>query len=217
MSWRDRVDELLLAGETVTERVAVGDHELVVTSHRVLAFVDGEDPPFRYVDRPNVAGVRLETTESLRRLAWAVVLGLIGFAILGVALSADFAGVIPDAGTDQPGFGIVENTVQTLESLFTLLESIVLVTGLVAWLGALWLFVSYLRDRERRLVVAVHGDADLSVAAPDDPTIVSELETAIEAPVDSHVEMSTGAASGTMTTTTSTGNSAGSESAEEGG
>ena len=140
-------------------------------------------------------------------------LGLIGLAIVGVALTADFAGVVPDAGTDQPGFGIVENTVQTMESLFTLLESIVLMAGLVACLGALWLFASYLRGRERRLVVAVYGESDLSVPAPDDPTIVSDLEAAIEAPV----EPPAGGTSGTMTHPTSTDGAIGSKSTEEGG
>lgn len=183
MTWRDRVDELLFDGESVRERVAVDGHELVVTSHRVLSLapvhVDG--PQFRHVDRPNVADVRLEMHESLRLLGWAILLGAVGFALAFVAASFEFAAAVPDLNGGGPAMGAIDGTIAVLESVLAAFELVLLALGLLTCAAALATFGLYLRDRERRLVVAVAGDEDLSIPLPPEPeAAVRSLSAAIE-------------------------------------
>ncbi|WP_254861492.1 hypothetical protein [Halovivax gelatinilyticus] len=181
--WEARVDELLYAGETVRERVRSDDHELVVTSHRVLLFrPDSTDGPrFRQVDRPNVAEVRLQTVESLRLLAWSVVFAAVGFGLVVAAFSYEFGGVIPDLNGGGPATGAVSGTVEALESILAMFELFVLVTGLLTICLALGSFGWYLRTRSQRLVVAVVGEADLSIPRPADAeSVAAALERAID-------------------------------------
>ncbi|MFC6728528.1 hypothetical protein ACFQDG_07745, partial [Natronoarchaeum mannanilyticum] len=59
--WRGRVDELLYAGESIEERVEIGDAEVVVTTHRVLALTpSGDGERYRAIDRPNVLGASID-------------------------------------------------------------------------------------------------------------------------------------------------------------
>jgi len=62
--WRGRVDELLYAGESIEERIGVGDADVVVTTHRVLALTpSGDGERYRAIDRPNVLGASIDAGE----------------------------------------------------------------------------------------------------------------------------------------------------------
>ncbi len=182
-AWEGRVDELLYAGESIRERVHVDGHELVVTSHRVLQFtpdaVDG--PRFRQVDRPNVATVRLQTSESLGLLFWSLAFAVVGAALVVVAFSYEFGGVVPDLNGGGPGMGAVQGTVEAIESLLSVFELFLLVTGVLTIVVGLVAFGWYVRTRTQRLVVAVVGARDLTIPRPAEgaDAAVAALETAI--------------------------------------
>ncbi|MFC3959180.1 hypothetical protein [Halovivax cerinus] len=185
VAWRDRVEELLLAGERIRERVTAGEHGLVVTSHRVLAFhpPSADGPRFRAVDRPNAVAVRTETRESLRSLGWAVALATVGTLVAFVGVSVDFAGLLPTVEATGPMAGSVGGTLATLSTVLVALGRLVVLVGLVTILAGLVAFGRYLRGRRERLVVAVSGAADLSVPPPDEPErAVDALARAIERP-----------------------------------
>jgi len=189
-AWRDRVSELLLAGERVWERVDVGDHALVVTSHRVLAFspLSADGPRFRAVDRPNAVDVRTETQESLRLLGWAVMLSAVGTLVALVGVSVDFAGLLPSVESSGPMAGTVQGTVDTLATVLAALGQLLVLLGLAVLLGGLAAFARYLRGRQERLVVAVSGAPDLSIPPPEDPDrAVAVLTRTIEAEPESGV------------------------------
>lgn len=187
-AWRDRVAELLLAGERVRERVESDQHALVVTSHRVLAFhpksTDG--PRFRDVDRPNAVDVRTETQESLRLLGWAVLLSAVGTLVALVGVSVDFAGLVPTVESRGPMAGTVQGTLDTLTTVLDTLGHLLVLLGLVVLLGGLAAFARYLSSRQERLVVGVSGAPDLSIPPPATPDrSVAVLTRAIEAGPDS--------------------------------
>ncbi|ELZ09923.1 hypothetical protein C479_10130 [Halovivax asiaticus JCM 14624] len=187
-AWRDRVTELLLAGERVRERVDAGDHALVVTSHRVLAFhpKSADGPRFRDVDRPNAVDVRTETRESLRLLGWALLLSTVGTLVALVGVSVDFAGLVPTVESRGPMAGTVQGTLDTLATVLDTLGHLLVLLGLIGLLGGLAAFARYLKSRQERLVVAVSGAPDLSIPPPNTPDqSVAVLTRAIEAGPDS--------------------------------
>ncbi|AGB14842.1 hypothetical protein Halru_0196 [Halovivax ruber XH-70] len=187
-AWRDRVAELLLAGERVRERVDADEHALVVTSHRVLAFhpKSADGPQFRAVDRPNAVDVRTETQESLRLLGWAFLLSAVGTLVALVGVSVDFAGLVPTVESPGPMAGTVQGTLDTLTTVLDTLGHLLVLLGLVGLLGGLAAFARYLNSRRERLVVAVSGAPDLSIPPPATPDrSVAVLTRAIEAGPDS--------------------------------
>ena len=186
--WRERVEELLYAGERIRERVEVDGYALVVTSHRVLWFGpdEVEGPRFRQADRPNVATVRLQTVESLRLLGWSIALAVIGAALAVAAFTLNFEGTVPALNGGGPGTGTVDGTIETIESVLATFELVVLGLGATIMLLALVLFGWYVRSRTRRLVVAVIGGRDLSVPQPSDPERCRRL---LATAIDGDVEM----------------------------
>ena len=186
--WRERVEELLYAGERVRERVEVDGYVLVVTSHRVLWFgpdeVDG--PRFRQADRPNVATVRLQTVESLRLLGWSIALTAIGVALVIAAFTLNFEGTIPALNDGGPGLGAAEGTIEALESVLATFELVVLGIGASVILLALVVFAWYVRSRTSELVVAIIGRPDLSIPLPTDP---ERSRRSLETAIDGDVEM----------------------------
>jgi len=181
-TWRERVDELLLAGERVRERVTVGDHAFVVTSHRVLSFGPGEgdEPRFRAVDRPNVVAVRIETHDPLRLLGWAGIFGVVGTVLLLIGLSIDFGGLVPGVGAG-PAAEALRVVTDALSALLAAFGRLLVWTGTVVVLAGVAVFVTYVRGRHERLVVAVDGETNLTAPRPTDPDrTVYTLERAIE-------------------------------------
>jgi len=185
--WADRVQDLLYDGESVRERVAVDDAQVVVTSHRVLAFTpDGDGPNFRQVERPNVAGVSTGATASGALLGRGVRWTAIGLVLLGFGTVVDFGAIVGDVdlstgGTGAVGLGGVLGAVQGMLDLLRQLDAILQTLGaLVVLLGVLVLG-AYLRTRTPTLVVEVAGDADdVHLPRPDDPAAtVDRLDAAI--------------------------------------
>ncbi|WP_247730186.1 hypothetical protein [Halovivax limisalsi] len=184
-SQADRVEGLLYGGESVLERVDADGHDLVVTSHRVLLLApEGADGPrVRQVERANVAAVRLQMVESLRLLVWSI--GFVGLGT-GLALAAattDVAGMVPAVDPSGATAGVVQDTLDGIESLLAVFDLFLLVAGLLTIAAGLGAFGWYLRTRSQRLVVAVDGGPDLSIPRPEaDERAVAALESAIERP-----------------------------------
>jgi len=176
MTWADRANELLYDGETVRETVPVGDGEVYVTTHRLLAF-RGEDAGganFRGVDRPNVDGVAASAESDRGALASAVAWGGLGAALAagGVVVEvADFFAT-PEA-LEQGAVAGAGGVVSLLRSAFdalALVDEGVAVLGGVLLAVAAWYAARYWRSRERVVTVAVAGDGDVVLPVGDDET-----------------------------------------------
>lgn len=163
--WRGRVDDLLYAGEDVIARVGRGPDEVVVTTHRVLAFTPERDGPnFDAVDRPNVSSVDFEATGR----TWFVVQGLkalaIGALLVAAGLVVDLGGIFGDVSLDNAnavGAGGVLGMLDLLQTAMSLAnEALLAVGGLFVLLG-LVAMGAYWTTRTTDLVVAVAGDEDL--------------------------------------------------------
>ena len=184
MDWRERVEALLLAGERIEARRAVGDHELVVTSHRLLAFVDGEGPDFRAIHRPNVAGVAVEQDAERQHRRRAVKPAAIGLVALAIAALVDVSALVPstlEAGETGTGAEAAADAISIVERLFAAIEVGVVLVGLGALVVALGFLGLYLHSRSRYLVVTVAGDDDVELpldGRPDDA--VAEIRAALE-------------------------------------
>ena len=207
MAWRERVDSLLLDGERIEVRYPIEGHELIVTSHRVLAFVDeeqsgagnGNEPRFHAVDRPNATGVALESGGRVGHLLRAVPAGLVGLGLLAIPRVIDISAPIPselseDGAGDAGGFGVADDGIRIIETLFTVLELGILLAGVVICVVALVYAGLYLRSRQRTLVVRVAGDDDVELPVRADPgSVVTEVEAAIEPGTGTAVNTGSGA------------------------
>ncbi|CCQ34491.1 hypothetical protein HLRTI_002097 [Halorhabdus tiamatea SARL4B] len=185
--WSDRVEELLYEGEEVTERVSAGDANVIVTTHRVLAFtpeMDGEN--FRQVERPNVTEVAVRSDGETRFLMTGFRAGLFGVVLLGVGMAVDFGALmgdidLTDTSTGQLGIGGILGMVQGMISIISSLDDYMRMLGALLLLVALVPVAVYLYSRETRLVLTIAGGADLPIAtSPDDAEeTVSRLREAI--------------------------------------
>ncbi|MBV0925427.1 hypothetical protein KTS45_14565 [Halomicroarcula limicola] len=186
MDWGARVGSLLYDGETVEERVSLGESGVVVTSHRVLVFTpDRAGPNFRQVDRPNVDGVGRRTSGESRFLEGGLKALVAGVALVVagqlVSLDSLARGVSLDSGSaaTAPGLGGMMSTLQTLLSLVARLDDLmVLFGGLALVLSAVALGV-YAWSRERLLVVEVAGGDDVELPASGDDVAIERLRTAL--------------------------------------
>ena len=183
MAWRDRVESLLYDGERIEERFEIEGNDLVVTSHRVLAFVAGGESQFRPVERPNVTGVEFETSANVRNLVRAVGAGALGTVLLATAAIVDLSAPMPDGveeAGEVPGVEGVDSAVGLVETLFTVLELGILLGGLFACAIAVGLFGLYVHSRERLLVIRVAGDEDVELPVRSCPgDLLTDVELAI--------------------------------------
>lgn len=186
MEWTESVDQLLLEGEHVRDRVEFASSTLVVTNHRVLAFTpDRNDADFRAIDRPNVRTVTVETGGSRRAAFRAFAVSVLGAGLVVTAALVDPTGVLDDvnAGTGTgPGDDVVGESIGTLEALLVWFEVALLAGGLVFLAVALYFGARYARSRTSRLVVRVAGEDDLTVPVSDaelEDGAVPALERAI--------------------------------------
>lgn len=187
--WSDRIEELLYEGEDVTERVSAGDADVVVTTHRVLAFtpaMDGEN--FRQVERPNVTDVSLRTDGETRFLFLGLRTGLFGVVFLAIGTVVDFGALLGDvsltetsAGAGALGIGGILGMVQGMINVLSSLDDYMRMGGALLVLLALVPIAVYVYSRETRLVVSIAGDADLPIATPpeDADATVDRLRDAI--------------------------------------
>jgi hypothetical protein len=186
-AWTGPVEELLFDGESVKHRTEIGDNEVVVTSHRLLAFTpetDGEN--FRQIDRPNVQGVSAgadgEDTfiqQGVQTLGIAIVLLLAGQFI---SLDSLVSGVdLGGSAAGRMGLGGLMGMLTGLLNLLAMLDELMTMFGALAVILAMVIFVVYLLTRDRVLVIAVAGGDDILVPAPKETAEAAavELESAL--------------------------------------
>lgn len=217
MTWLERVDQLLYAGEREERRVAVGDATIVVTTHRVLAFTpgSGDRPRFRQVARPNVDSVEVASSGRLEYLLRTALLVVVASIAAVVAVLFSFRDLVPDleAGPDgesgvdgAPGADVAGETLGLVETTFALVDVAVLSTAVLAGLAACWYAVQYVRSRDRRLVLEVYGDDDVEIPIDTVGVAAIELQDAID-PERALSEASSAATSGAPARTTHPGQS----------
>ncbi|QLG49631.1 hypothetical protein [Natrinema halophilum] len=168
--WSEHVDQLCDDGETVERRVDLEDATVVVTNRRVMAFTPSSDGPnFRYVDRPNVGSVSVETDDRLRQFCVGIVAAAVGVGLIETARAVRFTAYVPEfepQGSDSvPGMNTVESLVDAalsaIETALLLLNWGIFLSGGVAFAVAIALLVRYVRSRSHRIVLRIRGDDDL--------------------------------------------------------
>ncbi|TYT63178.1 hypothetical protein FYC77_03650 [Natrialba swarupiae] len=187
MGWADRVDQLLYDGERVRCRLEVSTATVVVTSHRLLAFVDSRGgPAYRYVDLPNVGAVDLRREGRFAHLIRAIVAAILGIGLVLTSAAVSFVELVPDPDLEggesdapaTPATGVLD----AVESTLALVDLAVVATGVLSIGIAAVFALLYVRSRSRRLVIEVRGDDDVELpvtGADDVGTAVVELEEAI--------------------------------------
>lgn len=184
-AWAGSVEDLLYEGEDVRTRVDVDGNELVVTSHRLLAFTpeDGGEN-FRDVELPNVTdvgpgheGERNLLRTGARALAY-------GFVLAGVDTLVDFEALVPTTsvsveGTGRMGIGGLFGSLNRFLSLFAQLDEIMQTVGALILLFGVFVFAVYYLTRDRVLVVGVAGDDD-DIRVPGSDEAVSVAATDLE-------------------------------------
>jgi len=194
MDWAQQADSLLYDGETVTERVAVGDGGVVVTSHRVLAFrPDREGANYRQADRPNVEGATCRTSGEFGFLQQAIKALVVGAVLVVAGLTVDLGGLVSGISFDSGGaasavgIGGLLGPLQTMLGLLAKLDYFMRVFGVLALAFGVVVLAVYVWSRERRLVIDVAGDDDIELTAPNDDAVLEQVQAALvpgDAPPD---------------------------------
>lgn len=167
---RPGLEDLLYAGETVVETVGVDDGDLVVTSHRVLAYTpEGDGSTLRAADRPNVEDVSLEREGWSRPLGPALRGFVVGVVCLGAGLTVSFDGMLADVAVGDAGaavgIGGLVSLLATIQRLLAVLDDLLVAVGVLGLLVGVGGLGVWLRSREDVVVVAVEGGGDLVVSA----------------------------------------------------
>lgn len=183
--WRERADQLCYDGESVVEAVPLDPAGVVVTTHRVLAFTpEADGANYRAVERPNVGGVTPAAEGSDRALSTAIKALVVGVVLVGAGQLFSLDGLagsveLNDAATGQLGMGGMLATLQQVFQLLALLDDALVVLGALVLVLAAGALGWYARTRKRLLRLAVAGDEDLVVPAPEDESAVDRLDEAI--------------------------------------
>lgn len=186
--WAGSVEDFLYDGETVRERVAVGDNRVVVTSHRLLAFTPTRGSEnYREVDLPNVADVEAGHDGETHLLPQAARAFVYGAILLAVGVFVDFDGFVPtDAfgGTGEAagrlGLGGLFAVVGQLLDVIARLDDVARAVGAVVVLFAVFVLAVYLLTRDRAVVVTVAGEAADVVVPVDGDTDASAAVADLE-------------------------------------
>jgi hypothetical protein len=185
-AWTGRLDQLLYDGETVETEVSLGTDEVVVTTHRVLAFSPSSDGDhFETVDLPNVVGVDTDSGGQftlLRYGLWGIVPGL-GLAIGGAVIEVGSLFELPSTDSSGTGLGSTLSTMQRIFDLFALVDELMLYAGLCALCVGLLLVAGYGYTYDYYLTIAIAGETeDIQIPLEGtslDDEILADLETAI--------------------------------------
>lgn len=190
---RDRVEDLLYDGETVRETVDLATGQVVVTSHRVLAFTPRtEGANFRQADLPNVEGVGFGAQTEADLLERALRFSVIGVVLLGFGVVVDFGSIVGDVdltggeAAGQIGIGGMLGAIQTMLGLIRSLDQYMQLFGAVALVLGVVLLSVYWYLREPTVVIEVAGGDDIHVPrAERDTDVVRRLERAtVSGPAD---------------------------------
>ncbi|WP_436936073.1 hypothetical protein [Halovenus marina] len=185
--WQARVDELLYDGESVRDSLELDSAQVVVTSHRVIAFtpdLDGEN--FQQVDRPNVTGVEASASANDSLLSRVISTGAIGLLLVAVGYAVDFESILGDAAIDGQtstgtGLGSVIQTTRSMLDIVAQLDEMMRLLGALALLFAVALFGVYWLGRDPTLLITTAGDTDdIRLPRPENVAAArSRLEAAI--------------------------------------
>jgi len=188
-AWAGSVEDLCYDGESVRERVELGEGtRVVVTTHRLLAFTpDSGGENYRAVELPNVADVRDGHEGETNLLGQGARLGVYGVVLLAVGVFVDFGSFVPTdafagAGAGQLGMGGLLSILQRFLSLIARIDEFARLIGAFLVLFAVFVFGVYLLTRDRVLEVTVAGDGDPIRVPADDDTIdgaVADLEVVL--------------------------------------
>jgi|GEM_PF-1103477 len=177
-AWAGSVEDLLYDGESIRERVELGERaRVVVTTHRLLAFTpesDGEN--YRAVELPNVADVRAGHEGEGTLLRQGARLAVYGAVLLAVGVFVDFGSFVPTdafagAGAGQLGMGGLLSILQRFLSLIARIDEFARMIGSLLVLFAVFVVGVYLLTRDRVLEVVVAGDDDPIRVPADGDTI----------------------------------------------
>ena len=167
---------LRYAGEEVVDRIDLDGSRIAVTTHRVLVLTpDGPGRRFRSVHRPNVTGVSrgVQADPSAGRRALQAGVYAAVLTIAGVVIDLD--GLLGNVSTDGPGaLKQVLGTIERLLGLLTLLDELLLASGIVAGAVAAAFAGIYLWRREREFRIDVAGDDPISLPRPDRESVVAD-------------------------------------------
>ncbi|ELZ06940.1 hypothetical protein [Natrialba aegyptia] len=188
VNWTHHVDTLRYDGETEQRRLELETATIVVTSHRVLAFdrssrSHSHSPgthPYRHADRPNVQHVTVSQSGSTKHLLRSLLAGALGLTLLTIAAVVSFGELVPEleldgtAAGDGTGAGTdagdaagttaaVDSTFETLGVLFQVLDTGILIGGILSLALAVVFAGLYIRSRSRQLVLEVAGGDDIAV------------------------------------------------------
>lgn len=182
--WSDRVDQLLLEGESVESNVDVGAGTMVVTSHRLLVFTPGgSGPRYRAIDRPNVLGIERRAVSPYDFRALGAKLGVGAVLFLLVGLLVDPAALIPRPDlTAVQGVGGATDMVETMLDAFYALDEVSLGLGALLAIVAAGLLAVQFATRSERLAIEVAGEDDVLLSFGVDDGTLRELEHAVDVP-----------------------------------
>ena len=188
MGWQAHLDQLLYDGEQVIETGAGHSAGLVVTSHRLLVFTpDGEGKNYQVLQRPNVLGIKSEERGPDKWLRASMKWAVVGVAMAIGGLVLDLEGVMGStstAGTDAVGVGWIGGVFSLFQTVFALLDEVLLGVGLLGIGIAISLFGWYWANRAETVTVEVAGEADLELpAAGLSSEAIRGLREAINPPV----------------------------------
>ncbi|MDS0282097.1 hypothetical protein [Haloarcula onubensis] len=186
MDWVTQARGLLYDGESIRETVPVGSGGVVVTSHRLLAFTpDREGPNYHQVDRPNVEGATCRTSGDFGFLQQAVKALVVGAVLLAAGMTVSLDGMVSGISLDSGGaasavgIGGMMGLLQSMLSLMAQLDDLLRIFGGLALALGVVVLAVYVWSRERLLVVSVAGGDDIELTAPEDESVVDQLEAAV--------------------------------------
>jgi hypothetical protein len=200
MDWVARAESLLYDGEVIEADVRLDRGGIVVTSHRVLVFTpDREGSNYRQVDRPNVEGVDLTTRGDWSFLELGVKALVVGVVLVAAGMTVSLDSLVGNVSLDSGGaasavgIGGMLGMLQSMLTLMAQLDDLMRLFGGLALAFAAVVLGVYLWSRDRLLVVRVAGDDDIELTAPEDESIVEQIEAAIvpgTAPTDAEADQS---------------------------
>ncbi|WP_157572826.1 hypothetical protein [Halogranum rubrum] len=161
----------LYAGEDVLVTEPVKTGWVAVTTHRLLVYTpDSDGRAFVSYDRPNVGGVRFDSSGNERSLAVLPRLFVYGLVSLGGGVAFSRAGLADllavDAGDSLAVVGMA-GLFDTLRVGLQLLELALFGVGALTLLCAVAVALFYAHSRTTTLVVDVVGDGAIRQPLPD--------------------------------------------------